>query len=338
MGTFGASRIRAGSARVHFVDRELEKYVVQGREVVHVKVRKHWMSEIKTTATMFGLLGVALFVDITAPPTPGGAVLAQLAWGAWLISLVWFSWRWLNWRRDWFVATDKRFLMFYGFITRRVAMMPLVKVTDLTYNMSILGRIFHYGDFTLESAGQHQALNSIDFIPDADRHYRIIMDILFGDDEDEEYAQAPDANDWDLDEGGWWDAGDGGEDGGHGGRGPDGGGRGWGPAGSDRGARGPEGGRTAYGSQWSEPEDADSPRAFGIPIPPRRRPRRDRDYDDRSASPPAQSEIVYRSADLVAAARLGDTGELPVIEARPLPVRRQTPWRTGTSRAPRRRS
>ena len=78
----------------------------------------------------------------------------------------------LNWRRDWFVATDKRFLLFYGFIRRKVAMMPLLKVTDMTYDRSLLGRIFGYGTFLLESAGQDQALSNIDHVPDADANYR----------------------------------------------------------------------------------------------------------------------------------------------------------------------
>ena len=93
---------------------------------------------------------------------------------------LWLLWRVLNWRRDWFVATDKRFLLFYGFIRRRVAMMPLLKVTDMTYDRSILGRIFGYGKFVLESAGQDQALSTIDHVPDADTHYHAICTQLFG--------------------------------------------------------------------------------------------------------------------------------------------------------------
>ena len=49
----------------------------------------------------------------------------------WWAAGLWLLWRVLNWRRDWFVATDKRFLLFYGFIRRKVAMMPLLKVTDV---------------------------------------------------------------------------------------------------------------------------------------------------------------------------------------------------------------
>ena len=59
-------------------------------------------------------------------------------------------------------------------------MMPLLKVTDMTYDRSILGRVLGYGKFVLESAGRDQALSRIDHVPDADTHYRAICTQLFG--------------------------------------------------------------------------------------------------------------------------------------------------------------
>ncbi len=50
----------------------------------------------------------------------------------------------------------------YGVFTRRVAMMPLMKVTDMSYNRSVLGRLVGYGEFVLESAGQEQALRTVE--------------------------------------------------------------------------------------------------------------------------------------------------------------------------------
>src|SRR5690349_11949810 len=42
---------------------------------------------------------------------------------------------------DWFVVTDARLLLTQGLYTRKVAVMPLTKVTDMSYNVSILGRL-----------------------------------------------------------------------------------------------------------------------------------------------------------------------------------------------------
>ena len=59
-------------------------------------------------------------------------------------------------------------------------MMPLTKVTDMAYERSVPGRIFGYGRFVLESAGQDQALHKVTFVPDPDHHYRVMCAEIFG--------------------------------------------------------------------------------------------------------------------------------------------------------------
>lgn len=85
----------------------------------------------------------------------------------------------LAWRRDWFVATDKRLLLFYGLLTRRVAMMPLSKVTDMSYSRSLPGRLLGFGRFVMESAGHDQALREVNWVPRPDEHYRAICAEIF---------------------------------------------------------------------------------------------------------------------------------------------------------------
>jgi hypothetical protein len=166
-------------ARRPRVDRELERYLVDGETVI-VAVRLHWFHLARDILIALAATVLAIWVDVKISLSPGGQLLHNASilffWGA----ALWLLWRILNWRRDWFVATDKRFLLFYGFIRRRVAMMPLLKVTDMTYDRSLLGRVVGYGKFMLESAGQDQALSTIDHVPDADTHYRAICTQLFG--------------------------------------------------------------------------------------------------------------------------------------------------------------
>ena len=166
-------------ARRPRLDRELERYLVSGETPI-VAVRRHWFSLVREILIACAATALALWVDINAPRNSAGQALQNLSillfWGA----IGWLGWTVLNWRHDWFVATDKRFLLFYGFIRRKVAMMPLQKVTDMTYDRTLLGRIMGYGTFALESAGQDQALSVIDHVPDADAHYRAICTQLFG--------------------------------------------------------------------------------------------------------------------------------------------------------------
>ncbi len=61
-------------------------------------------------------------------------------------------------------------MLTYGIFTRKIAMMPLAKVTDMSFVRTIPGRVFGYGKFVLESAGQEQALHKVNWIPDAEPH------------------------------------------------------------------------------------------------------------------------------------------------------------------------
>jgi membrane protein YdbS with pleckstrin-like domain len=97
-----------------------------------------------------------------------------------VVSLAWFLWEVLDWYVERFVVTNRRVLLITGVLTRRVAIMPLIKVTDLTYEQTLTGRTLNYGTFVFESAGQEQGLNRIEFLPDPNRHYHEVSQLLFG--------------------------------------------------------------------------------------------------------------------------------------------------------------
>lgn len=166
-------------ARRPRLDRDLERYLVDG-EVVIVAVRLHWFHLSREILIALAATVFAFWVDVKVPMGYGGQYVHDLSLILWWAAVLWLLWTLVNWRHEWFIATDKRFLLFYGFLRRKVAMMPLLKVTDMTYDRSLLGRIVGYGKFVLESAGQDQALSTIDHVPDADTHYRAICTQLFG--------------------------------------------------------------------------------------------------------------------------------------------------------------
>jgi uncharacterized membrane protein YdbT with pleckstrin-like domain len=95
-------------------------------------------------------------------------------------SLIWFAWGVGDWWVERFVITDKRVMLTTGLLTKRVAIMPLSKVTDMTYERSVMGRLIGYGVFVMESAGQDQALSRIDYLPTPDLVYHDVSALLFG--------------------------------------------------------------------------------------------------------------------------------------------------------------
>jgi hypothetical protein len=145
---------------------------------VVVDVRQHWFVIAGPVAWTLIALFFVMWVDARVRVDAG--VIARVLWFAWFIMLGWMGFQIAQWRHDRFIATNKRLLLYYGLVTQKIAMMPFIKVTDMSYRRTIPGRIFGYGAFVLESAGQDQALRKVEWVPHPDTTYRIICAEIFG--------------------------------------------------------------------------------------------------------------------------------------------------------------
>ena len=76
--------------------------------------------------------------------------------------------------------TDKRIILRTGIFTERRSTLPLRALTDMRYDQTLLGRVFDYGHFFVESAGQNQALSQLRFVDAPRRFYRIVMELALG--------------------------------------------------------------------------------------------------------------------------------------------------------------
>ena len=63
-------------------------------------------------------------------------------------------------------------------------MMPLAKVTDMSFQRSAMGRLLGYGEFIVESAGQNQALRNVDRLPYPEQLYLEICGLIFKENEE----------------------------------------------------------------------------------------------------------------------------------------------------------
>lgn len=170
----GSSEISESGVKVGA--RLLKRYVLRG-EQVEVATRQHWAVMIEPVLSVLGGFVLVSWITIQLDRMFGNA--GGFLWVLWGMVLVRLLWKILEWRNEWFVATDKRLLLTYGLISHKVAMMPLGKVTDMTYDRSIVGRFLGYGTFLMESAGQDQALQRIRWVPSPDKTYRDICQIIF---------------------------------------------------------------------------------------------------------------------------------------------------------------
>jgi uncharacterized membrane protein YdbT with pleckstrin-like domain len=153
----------------------VNKYLLPHENQV-ITVRRHPAVLMVPVGFLLGGLIVASILSNTAGN--GGSAISWI-WWCWLILLAWFVWRVAEWSVDYFVITNQRMLLTTGLITRKVAMMPLAKVTDMSFKRTIAGRMLGYGEFVLESAGQDQALSTVEYLPYPEQLYLEVCEMIF---------------------------------------------------------------------------------------------------------------------------------------------------------------
>lgn len=155
---------------------EVRRYLAPGERIVLI-THHHWARMLKPVLTVLGalILWLLLEANLTMRTASLGPAMRI---GMGLLGL-WLAWRFLDWRHDWIVVTDKRLLRRHGIVVQHVPMMPFTKVTDMSYERSVAGRLFGFGRFVMESAGQEQALRVINWVPDPDQTYRIMCAEIF---------------------------------------------------------------------------------------------------------------------------------------------------------------
>jgi uncharacterized membrane protein YdbT with pleckstrin-like domain len=154
---------------------DVDKYLLPHEQQV-ITVRKHPAVLLAPVAWAVGGVILAAVLSEFLKTYSTALLLVWLAWG---LVFLRFLWQAFQWAVDYFIVTSHRFILTSGVFSRKVAMMPLAKVTDMTFQRSFLGRVFGYGTFILESAGQDQALSRVDFIPYPEQLYLEVCALLF---------------------------------------------------------------------------------------------------------------------------------------------------------------
>ncbi len=154
----------------------VNKYLLPHEHQV-ITVRKHPAVLIVPIALALGVILISIVVGSTILLHTHDAFLVLLV--ICLIFLAYLGFKAWEWSEDYFVVTSDRMLEASGVFTRKIAMMPLVKVTDMSFQRSTLGRLLGYGSFILESAGQDQALRTIDHVPYPEQLYLEICALIF---------------------------------------------------------------------------------------------------------------------------------------------------------------
>jgi uncharacterized membrane protein YdbT with pleckstrin-like domain len=156
--------------------REIDEYLLPTERRV-IRVRQHWafMWKHVTQTALFLLLTV-----VAERYLPESVLVDNVTFYLALVAVLRFTVLTILWWIERIVITDKRVMLAQGIIVHNVGMMPLGKVTDLTFRRSLGGRILGYGTIVVESAGQIQALNRIDYLPRPEEIYEALSELVFG--------------------------------------------------------------------------------------------------------------------------------------------------------------
>ncbi|MBL8927042.1 MAG: PH domain-containing protein [Pseudonocardia sp.] len=156
--------------------REIDEYLLPTERRV-IRVRMHWA----VMANNLVFTGLFLLLMIIAQHyLPTSAFVDNLTFYLALASVVRFTVQTILWWIERIVITDKRVMLAEGIVTHNVGMMPLSKVTDLTFRRTFGGRLLGYGTLIVESAGQIQALNKIRYMPRPEEIYEALSELIFG--------------------------------------------------------------------------------------------------------------------------------------------------------------
>jgi uncharacterized membrane protein YdbT with pleckstrin-like domain len=104
--------------------------------------------------------------------------VALIAFIAFDIILVWLIAKRMQAFYTRYVITTFRVLRVSGILTRRNVWIPWVKITDLSFRQSLLGRIFGYATIRIESANEESGLQDLSDLKDPVRFNRILVEMI----------------------------------------------------------------------------------------------------------------------------------------------------------------
>ena len=174
--------------------KDVAKYLLPGEDVI-IATRRHWASLAEPTVTSLPALVVGSWLLLLDPGNhlTSAAGLILLVAGLGYLGL-----HVAEWYMRHFIVSPRRMLLTSGVLVRTVTLLPRRRITDLTWQETPFGQLLGYGTFRIESAGQHQALSKVTYLPRADVLYRTISELLFpgdngdgGDDLGDEEPQRP---------------------------------------------------------------------------------------------------------------------------------------------------
>jgi uncharacterized membrane protein YdbT with pleckstrin-like domain len=150
-------------------------------ERIAFELKPHWRALIAPAVVLIieVFVGTWLYFSV-ANWSIGSWSLAWLQWPILIILIGVAIWRVLvpfaRWLTTQYVFTSRRIIVRRGLVTKQGRDMPLNKVNNVSFNVSLMGRILNYGALEVESASDDGDLY-IDDVPDVEEIQRLVYEL-----------------------------------------------------------------------------------------------------------------------------------------------------------------
>lgn len=164
--------------------RSVNRYLLPDERSV-ITVRMH-------PAALAGPLVLACGALAAARNLSGRSPRPDIIWGAFLLVPLCVLRRLAAWPVSYLTVTDKRIMLTSGLLIRRAAFMPVEKVTGLTLQRTVPGRLLGYGTLIVTSASRHQPFRKVRYLPYPEQMYLEISALLRPGEQDDTMSQHSD--------------------------------------------------------------------------------------------------------------------------------------------------
>jgi len=157
-------------------DEVIEEFLGHGERVIHSDHPSFRSFAVENSLLFLGFFVIAIFflgIATDASAMTSGLILLVLA-----IVLLVLVLRRLEERYTSYVVTDARILRVSGIVSRRAHSIPWVRVTDLTVDQSLTGRVFGYATLHIESANEDSGLRDLEGVSDPMVFNQYVVDMV----------------------------------------------------------------------------------------------------------------------------------------------------------------
>ena len=151
------------------------KLLTDGESVV-VDTRTHPKALVLPILVLLVTLAVAVYLDRHI----GNGIASLVVWILALIAIVWFCVRpFLTWLTATYTITTRRLITREGLVARRGHDIPLMRISDVAYDMGIIDRMVGCGTLVISDASTHGEVRLHD-IPHVEDVQRRLTELLGG--------------------------------------------------------------------------------------------------------------------------------------------------------------